>query len=166
MAVFNGIRHLGHVPATIRTCGLIACPNDVNLCGERVNSMQPISFKTIRITGTFSTEQYTVDMPSTLRSDLTPVRDYLFCAEKLDDEKIKIIMETTSSKELLFSFGFYSRIYNTMDVYNILRFKEQNVNLSGETWIYIFMAIVGVLTVFSVIFIYVAQYTHLKLKFT
>lgn len=165
MAVFNGERHLGTVPATIRTCGLIACPSDVKLCGKRLNNLKAISFKAVRITGVFSTDRETIDMPSTLHSDLTPVRDYLFCNEKLNDGNTKIVLETISPKEL-FSFGFYGRICNDGQTYNGIQNREgnSNVNLSGEVWIYIFMAIVAVLIVLCVIFIYVAQYTSLKFK--
>lgn len=168
MAVFNGVRHLGTIPAAIRTCGLIACPNDIKLCGARVNDLKTINFKTVRIAGMFTTEtDKIIDMPSTLQSDLTPVKDYLFCTEKFNDGNVKIIMETVSPKEL-FSFGFYSRIYNDAQIYDGMRIRKGNSNesLSGDLWIYAFMVIVAVLIVISVIFIYVAQYTNLKLKIT
>lgn len=164
MAVFNGVRHLGPVTAGIRTCGLLACPSDLALCGRRVNSLQAAYFKRVKITVTFSADGNKFDMPSTLRSDLKPIKDYSFCVEKIGDGKAKLIMETLSSKELLFSFGFYSRVYNVDGT--PMRMQSTNRNLPGDSWICIFMAIVGALIVISVIFIYYAQRTELKLKFT
>lgn len=51
-------------------------------------------------------------MPSTLQTDLKPLRNYIFCSEpRKNDNEVKINMSTTTETSIILSFGFFGRVF-------------------------------------------------------
>lgn len=157
----DGTRHLGPVIAGIRSCGVLACvTEDPRTCADRSSLLKPTPFKSIKITSVSPTDAHTFYFPSTLRTSLTPLRDVFYCNEPVNAKKAKISVETVFEEGSLLSFGFYGRVYDR-DYY-----LRDRAKLSGDDWMKIFMAGAAACTVASVLFIFYAQRTDLKLKIT
>lgn len=162
--MYDGVRHAGPLYAGIRSCGIMACvTNDRSTCADRASHLKPASFTSIKISSVVPISDNTFYFPITLQTSLRPLSSYFYCNERINGDKSKIHMETVSEQENLLSFGFYGRVYNRD--YHV----QSNVaggKLSGDDWMKIFMAAAAALIVASVLFIFYAQKTDLKLKIT
>lgn len=162
LAVYDGMRHLGPVMAGVRSCGIVACVTDnPSSCAIRSPSLRAAPFAHIKISSIVPGNENTFYFPSSLQTTLTPVPNLHYCNEKLSVANAKIIVETVFEERDLLSFGFYARVYDR-DFY----IKASGGKLSGDAWMKIFMAAAAASIVASVIFIFFAQKTDLKLKIT
>lgn len=71
-------------------------------------------------------------------------------------------MESVVEEKNILSFGFYARVYDKDYYFTI----TGDGKLSGDDWMKIFIAAAAASVVASVAFIFYAQRTDLKLKFT
>lgn len=101
-----------------RICGLVACLDESNhSCGGR-NMLSPtgVSFETISIKGTFN-QKHSHYQPSTLKFDLTPATDYMYCTEQINRNEIEVNMITTQSHDSLLTFGILGRVFINDNTY-------------------------------------------------
>ncbi|KAF5280264.1 hypothetical protein FQR65_LT03072 [Abscondita terminalis] len=115
LVIYKGLSPFGSkVLGGIRICAVVACLNESqSSCGYRTKSSQTsMKFKSIEIKTTVDKSNNTHNQPSTLKSDLTPISDYVYCVTNISDSKIEIKMTITSPQESIVTFGIYSRIYN------------------------------------------------------
>lgn len=160
MAVYDGLRHLGPVHGGIRSCGIIACATiDRRTCTDRSSVLKPASFESIQITATFPIVDNAFYFPTTLQASLTPVLNYLYCNEDVNSKETKIEMETIFDEKNLLSFGFYGRVCS-----RDFLVRNSYEKLSGDDWMKIFIAAAAAAVIASVIFIFYAQRSDLKLK--
>ncbi|KAF5280271.1 hypothetical protein FQR65_LT03079 [Abscondita terminalis] len=101
-----------------RICGLVACLDESNhSCGGR-NMLSPtgVSFETISIKGIFNL-RHSHYQPSTLKFDLTPATDYMYCTEEISRNEIEMNMITTKRHDSLLTFGILGRVFLNDNTY-------------------------------------------------
>lgn len=157
--MFDGLRRLGPIYTGIRACAIVSCAtNNPSSCTDTKLHLKPTPIASIEISSTVLTSD-AFYFPTTLQTSLTPLSSYAYCSEEINGEEAKIQMEAISERHLL-TFGFYGRVYGR-DYYS-----RSNVGMSGDDWMKIYMAAAAVVTAASVLFIFYAQKTDLKLKIT
>ncbi|KAK5648889.1 hypothetical protein RI129_003781 [Pyrocoelia pectoralis] len=119
LVAFYGVTRYG-LSTTVgeRICGLVACLDESNQsCGGR-NLLSPtgISFESISIKGQFN-PNHAHYQPSTLKFDLTPATDYLYCTEQIARNEIEVSLITTTRHDSLLSFGILGRVYINDNTY-------------------------------------------------
>lgn len=166
MAVYDGQRHLGPVSAGVRSCGLVACVSgDRRTCAGRSPKARPQVFTSVSLVGVYDSEDVddVFTFPATLTTNLAPTKGYFYCERKGSDGKPRVEMSTAVEEKALLAFGFYSRVYSRdVVVVDLSKFEK----LSGDEWMQIFMGSAAFSVVLSVVFIFYAQRTDMKLKFT
>lgn len=114
----------------VRNCGLVACVNETDQsCGER-SKVSPIgiNFNSIALTATFSRNNSHY-RPATLKYDLTPMSDYVYCRESSAGEE-HVNLYTTKPHDNIFTFGILGRTFDNDD-------KEQGfVSAASSTSIF------------------------------
>ncbi|XP_012278743.1 vanin-like protein 1 [Orussus abietinus] len=109
IVAFNGVRKYVVVEAAISVCSLVQCRNDsIVSCGEVGSS--DTAFKSITITGTFENDKRVLVMPSTVGSDLLPLRDWTYEEHKHESHVHVTISLNVTTKNVV-TFGLYSRNY-------------------------------------------------------
>ncbi|KAB0801599.1 hypothetical protein PPYR_03785 [Photinus pyralis] len=113
LVAFSGVTKYG-TSKTVgeRICGLVACLDESNQsCGGR-NLLSPsgVSFESISIKGQFNPD-HAHYQPSTLKFDLTPATDYLYCTEQIARHEIEVSLITTKRHDSLLTFGILGRVY-------------------------------------------------------
>ncbi|KAK4884520.1 hypothetical protein RN001_000791 [Aquatica leii] len=115
LTIYEGLSPFGSkVLGGIRVCALVACLNESETsCGYRTNTTQTSTkFKSIEIQTIVDITNNSHNQPSTLKSDLTPITDYVYCVTNVSDSKIKITMALSSPQDSIVTFGIYGRIYS------------------------------------------------------
>ncbi|KAK5648920.1 hypothetical protein RI129_003812 [Pyrocoelia pectoralis] len=113
--IYKGLSPYGSgILGGIRVCALIACLNETeDSCGFRTNtSHKSTTFKSIEIQTTVDVTNDTHNQPSTLRADLMPITDYVYCETRISESKVRIKMAITSPQDGLVTFGIYGRVYS------------------------------------------------------
>ncbi|XP_025993534.2 vanin-like protein 1 [Solenopsis invicta] len=114
LAVFNGIRRYFTIEANLSVCGIIQCSNDsVSSCGSLQES--EVVFGNIEIEATFENYENILIMPSTLNSNLLPLKNWTFYELTRDDYvSLKYVsMSLKNNINNLVTFGIFSRNFNT-----------------------------------------------------
>ncbi|XP_031328999.1 vanin-like protein 2 isoform X2 [Photinus pyralis] len=114
ITIYKGLTSYGSkILGGIRVCALVACLNETEeSCGFRTNtSHKSAKFKSIEIQAVVDITNDTHNQPSTLKADLTPVSDYVYCETMISESKMKIKMAITSPQDSLVTFGIYGRMY-------------------------------------------------------
>lgn len=110
LVVFNDIRLYAVVEARVRACGIIQCLNgSVSSCGSAQDS--EMIFSNIEIAATFHDYKNNLIMPSTLNSDLLPLKNWTF-NEHTHDDHVHVNMFLNNNTNNLATFGIYSRDFN------------------------------------------------------
>ncbi|XP_012541929.1 vanin-like protein 1 [Monomorium pharaonis] len=132
LVVFNGIRRYVAVKAKVRVCGIVQCSSDSILSCGSVQESNTV-FSNIEIVAKFHNYKNNLIMPSTLGSDLLPLKDWTF-NEYTHDNNINVNMFLNNDTNNLVTFGIYSRDFNT--------------NTETRTYFYIIVYIVALLLTF------------------
>ncbi|XP_059619755.1 vanin-like protein 1 [Phlebotomus argentipes] len=136
MAVFDGVRSYYNVETGgVFSCGLITCPtDDLESCATRfdasVNVVNPVTFTSIKISGTFPSNPHILTMPNTLDNVILPIDynklHYEECEERIvDGESYKdITLELIIPRNDIRTFAIYGRNFEK---------DGQNVTTSGAS---------------------------------
>lgn len=110
LVVFSGIRHYSDVEGRISVCGLIQCSNDsISSCGSVQES--EMVFSNIEIVTTLHDYKNKLIMPSTLNSDLFPLKDWIFDKHTHDDH-VHVHMFLNKNTSNVITFAIYTRDFN------------------------------------------------------
>ncbi|XP_015515434.2 vanin-like protein 1 [Neodiprion lecontei] len=120
-AVFNGVRSFaGTTTAGIQTCSVIACTNDtLASCGLRFNAtetvVQPTVFNSVFVSGNFSKNSTTMQMPNSLTTDILPLNasDFTYNRVNISGSSLtNITYNLTIQSSNLYTFAIYGRNFS------------------------------------------------------
>ncbi|KAL6266516.1 hypothetical protein P5V15_003364 [Pogonomyrmex californicus] len=112
LAVFNDIRHHVAAEAALHACGIIQCSNDSISSCVSVQKSETV-FNNIEITATIHDYKNHLIMPSTLNTDIFPLKDWTFNQHIHNDHvHISMSLNNNNTKNLV-TFGIFSRNFNT-----------------------------------------------------
>lgn len=156
MAIYSGLSRYGSdYFGGIRACGIISCSNESDSsCGHKLStSLNGIIFKSISIEAIVDNENDTYNQPATLKHDLTPLEEYVYCEANINQNKqTKISMKTLGHQSKLLHFGIYGRLYKLDSAPTVAPTEPpKTLNI---TLIIIILSVSSILVIFTGVILY------------
>lgn len=111
LVVFSGTREYGITDASVSTCGIIQCLNEtIASCVSTPKDSETV-FNKMEITAKFEDYKNILIMPSTLGSDLLPLKRWAY-EEHTHDNHVHVTISLNNSINNVVTFGLYARTFH------------------------------------------------------